>query len=428
DSDSDTESAVPSESPHGAAISAGGSWASTGRVRRKKLPAARPFTPVYHSLSSPQLGSVALEPVFRQLCCLNWLLEAVTLNPPGRTGPVSSCWDMADPGRSRMTVKALNKEKAIEMRWDQFISQPKPRRATSRGLSSFLGRPLRRASLLSLASSSATSPTLRSLSSLALGPDEAPPPGGAAASEDWSLQGPGDPRNKATPSEFGQKLDTRSQSAVSELPRPKQHSDDLFDGSPQGQLSAVSQLVKSKSSMLEEIQTSFQERTQELALSLNTTLESRARNRWDNGVLTYKALRHGVLTPPRSRPVTVTSGTRSAAGQPSISRPCEDGVWLSRLIADLPEAVVQDWRVGRLLEKLRRFADGRSLRILPSAFLKVLGTLQPWELCSPDLCVAIEIVREHVVQMTADEYDLWLQSRVTLPEPAWSDLPRRGVR
>ncbi|KAJ8415356.1 hypothetical protein AAFF_G00423360 [Aldrovandia affinis] len=86
-------------------------------------------------------------------------------------------------------------------------------------------------------------------------------------------------------------------------------------------------------------------------------------------------------------------------------------------MAGLSETALRDRRVGRLLEKLGRFTDGRSLKARPPIFLRVLGALQPWELCSPDLCVAIEIVREHVVQMTEGEYDSWLQSRVTLPRP-----------
>lgn len=29
----------------------------------------------------------------RQLCCLCWLLEALTLERSGKFGPVASCWD-----------------------------------------------------------------------------------------------------------------------------------------------------------------------------------------------------------------------------------------------------------------------------------------------------------------------------------------------
>ncbi|KAJ8286012.1 hypothetical protein GJAV_G00033520 [Gymnothorax javanicus] len=417
------ESDSDSESPFRTMFSTGGSWPSQERRRRKKFPATRPFTPIYHSLSSPQLPSVALEPLFRQLCCLNWLLEAMTLNPPGRTGPVSSCWDITDPGRSRVTVKSLNKEKAIEMRWDQFISQPKPRkgRCLFSGLS---GRPFRRASVFSLSSSSASPRTARSrsVSSLALGPLDPPALSVTAPSVDNSpRQGPGDPRNKSAPPKYELKLDTLSQSAVDEFAWPEQDSD---SATPQEQLSAVRQFVESKSSMLDEIRSSFQERAVELTSTLNDTLECTARNRLHSGIHTYQALSRGLWSPARSRPVTVMSRTRSAPE--NVSRPSEDGMWLTRLIAGLPEAALQDRRVGRLLEKLRRFADGRSLRTRPPAFLKVLGGLQPWELCSPDVCVAIEIIREHVVGMTEVEYDLWLQSRVTVPEQV-GDLPTGGA-
>ncbi|KAI1901057.1 hypothetical protein AGOR_G00056220 [Albula goreensis] len=402
DSDSDTES------PLRIAVSTGGSWPSpSGGERRKKLPAARPFTPVHHSLTSPQLSSVALEPLFRQLCCLNWLLEAMTLNPAGRTGPVSSCWDVIDPGKSRVTAKVLNKEKAIEARWDQFISPPKARRGQPRAPCSFLGRPpLRKASVLSVASSSATTPTLRSLSSPLVGLDETPPMGGATTSEDSSPQGL---------SEYGLKLDTLSQNAANELHRPEKHCTDAIDSCHEKELSAVCQFIKSKSSMLDEMRESFQERAQELALSLSDTLETKAKNRWDTGVQRLQALCIGRPPPHRPRPVTVT--TRARTAPEALSRPCEDGVWLSQLLARLPDAALQDRRVGRLLEKLGRFTDGRSLKTRPPVFLRVLGGLQPWELCSPDLCVAIEIVREHVVHMSPDEYDTWLRSRVALLQP-----------
>ncbi|KAF3851395.1 hypothetical protein F7725_013167, partial [Dissostichus mawsoni] len=54
---------------------------------------------------------------------------------------------------------------------------------------------------------------------------------------------------------------------------------------------------------------------------------------------------------------------------------------------------------GRVLEKLRGFAEQQSLRVPPQVLLKVLGGLEPWELCLPELCVAVQIATEHVVHM-----------------------------
>lgn len=61
------------------------------------------------------------------------------------------------------------------------------------------------------------------------------------------------------------------------------------------------------------------------------------------------------------------------------------------LLANLAAAAKSNRKLARMLEKLRRFADERRLRVRPQVFLKVLGGLQLWELCLPDLCVAIEV-------------------------------------
>ena len=59
----------------------------------------------------------------------------------------------------------------------------------------------------------------------------------------------------------------------------------------------------------------------------------------------------------------------------------------------------------------------------PSAlnFLKVLGTLREWEICSPDVTAAVEFGREKVVNMPVDTYEAWFQSqfpRVIRPQTA----------
>ncbi|KAL7839961.1 hypothetical protein SRHO_G00266190 [Serrasalmus rhombeus] len=71
------------------------------------------------------INKVAREHMYRQLCCLCWLLDSLTLEHSGRIGPVVSCWDAKDPGRSRNTLKTLNKEKTIQAKWEQFVSPPK---------------------------------------------------------------------------------------------------------------------------------------------------------------------------------------------------------------------------------------------------------------------------------------------------------------
>lgn len=65
--------------------------------------------------------------------------------------------------------------------------------------------------------------------------------------------------------------------------------------------------------------------------------------------------------------------------------------------------------------KLQKFGENLDLRIRPHVLLKVLQDLRIWELCSPDIAVAIEFVREHIIHMPQEDYINWLQSRVNIP-------------
>jgi hypothetical protein len=45
----------------------------------------------------------------------------------------------------------------------------------------------------------------------------------------------------------------------------------------------------------------------------------------------------------------------------------------------------------KILTKLQKFGENLDLRIRPHVLLKVLQDLRIWELCSPDIAVAIEV-------------------------------------
>ncbi|KAM7415704.1 hypothetical protein PAMA_017982 [Pampus argenteus] len=116
-------------------------------------------------------------------------------------------------------------------------------------------------------------------------------------------------------------------------------------------------------------------------------------------------------------------------------QPGEDIIWLTNLLSRLPEEACRERAVSRVLKKLRGFAEQRTLRVRPQLFLKVLGGggLEPWELCVPELCVAIQIAVEPVVQMPREEYDAWLCLRLTLPpqhhcDPDTPGEPQQGQK
>ncbi|XP_056677635.1 coiled-coil domain-containing protein 60 isoform X2 [Monodelphis domestica] len=89
----------------------------------------RPFTPVYSCLVSSTMSESHIEPLFRQLCALHWLLEALTIdhNYHGMR-PVITCWNEMDPGGIKNTLKKINKDKGITHRWDHFIMPPKTKK------------------------------------------------------------------------------------------------------------------------------------------------------------------------------------------------------------------------------------------------------------------------------------------------------------
>ncbi|XP_071753736.2 coiled-coil domain-containing protein 60-like [Centroberyx gerrardi] len=429
--------------------------------RRKKSQSARPFTPVHRSLTSPLLSEAPCEAIYRQLCCLNWLLEALSLERSGRAGPITSCWDPKDPGRGRTTPKTLNKERAIESKWEQFVYATKPRRTGPRLGRSSSGRLqlLRKSSSLSAASSSAlTAPTAgSSLSSLGPGAEEET--GTATTGQDMESPAGAEETEPPTSEYLRTLLDEVHQSVKRELygqsPRTSSTTDSLTASPVQPQpppqstdnptasrtaercrpkscpakpLSATSQLINSKASMLLQLRAAYEERAEEMAQSYADILEHNARKRLNSGLQKYRALRH--MTGSHRRPprhVTWPSVTKVKAPETGAAAEGEgvansnnnnkhsNNMWLSTLLRSLPAEVCEERAVSRVLEKLSGFADERTPRVRPHLFLKVLGGLQPWELCLPDLCVAVEIAREHVVQMPREEYDAWLCSRVALP-------------
>lgn len=61
------------------------------------------------------------------------------------------------------------------------------------------------------------------------------------------------------------------------------------------------------------------------------------------------------------------------------------------LLTKLPEDLKSFIPAKKVLVKLQKFGENLDLRIRPHILLKVLQELRSWELCSPDIAVAIEV-------------------------------------
>ncbi|XP_053383277.1 coiled-coil domain-containing protein 60-like isoform X8 [Mercenaria mercenaria] len=111
--------------------------------RKKKQETPRPYTPQHTNLSanisvresmadSDQDIDITRDALFRQLCVLHWILEAMSSDPPSPMTPIMSCWSLSDNndrkalndiGGSRAQPKKLQRDKATESGWVTFLSK-----------------------------------------------------------------------------------------------------------------------------------------------------------------------------------------------------------------------------------------------------------------------------------------------------------------
>uniref|UniRef100_A0A8C3XVB1 Coiled-coil domain containing 60 n=1 Tax=Chelydra serpentina TaxID=8475 RepID=A0A8C3XVB1_CHESE len=232
------------------------------------------------------------EPLFRQLCALHWLLEALTLEPNCSLKPVLTCWNPKDPGGSKSTFKKINKDKAARYRWEHFIMDTKH-------CFTEMNHP-------------------------------------------WCLC--------------------------------------AFTCS-----SHASYFIQSKYNLCAEMRQKFSAVAEEAAFCA-------------------QQCKHQF--------------------QGRLFQLCSAGYYrFSSLLSRIPDTVKNDNHTQRILKKLEKFGKNPDMRIRPITFLKVLSELRVWELCSPDICAAVEFVRENIVQMPEEDYKAWLQTRVRIPRRAHSAPP-----
>ncbi|XP_072103837.1 coiled-coil domain-containing protein 60-like isoform X6 [Mobula birostris] len=409
------------------------------------------------------------EPLHRQLCALNWLLEAVAADPPSTIGPVSSCWSTRDSGGMKNVSRKISKDKSIEYKWEQFISQSKFKRSTLRVLQKTPMRP-RRASL-SVASpanvsSSVMTPVFDSTASEVTISEDVGAGTPAAVLESLSEIPDDDStisslctQNKQEQeeepiSDYLQKLlDSVHQSINTELhgeqkdprnneqsstavmsngkmnPRASHSTEPPADvnklqqrpkSSPSSPISKSSLFSASRSSLPLEMQSKFIEITKEAALCLHDNLEALEKNRWDTSKRKFCALENissfYTFSEDLQRSLQESRGNKTEGTTET---------WYSSLLSSVPEAVQRNQKISRALRRLEKFGVRQNFRIWPQHFLKVLHGLRNWELCSPDVSAAVEFMRDKVIQMPMEDYDSWLQLKLKTPQRIQSAPPMR---
>ncbi|XP_042297428.1 coiled-coil domain-containing protein 60 isoform X2 [Sceloporus undulatus] len=468
------------------------------KKKKKKKKIIHPFVPVHHSLLAEKHPDAHFHSIFRQLCVLNWLLEALTLDPSSSMRPLITCWSPKNYGGGKRSLRVINKEKAVQSRWEHFLVHSKGRRYTQRPPFRFqtVKKMPKKASALSVSKMSGLSSphsktTLTSTSSLTPASDEVAHPASDSAKDGDEMESCFSKQTKEEEEPMSYYLQTllqmihedvaknfskenllwnanlpyshtvsarsnpesdasggqRAKSSVSSskddkpstgtvrigLPteqRPKStlavtlREDKTMlatyrveDSSEQINKPRSGSFIRRKEELCNEMKEHFCDVAQESAFRLHDQLDILEKRREEKS--THKFLCLSRVTKfqkdlERMRQATVRK-------QPEQDAETEN--WFSTLLAKIPDDVRREYATQKVLRKLERFARNPDLRIRPLTFLKVLGELRIWEICSPDVCAAVEFLREYIVEMPEEHYRRWLHSRVTIPKRAHSAPP-----
>ncbi|XP_008141152.1 coiled-coil domain-containing protein 60 [Eptesicus fuscus] len=411
---------------------------------------SRPFTPKYSCLISPLLPESHVEPLFRQLCALHWLLEALTIDHTHHTmKPLITCWNTKDPGGSKSTIKKITKDKSMGQRWEHFLSAPKTKkfktptqRATSR-------KPSRRGSVLSLSRASAGSSPLSSMISMNPGSDEPPSVTVQAAgnkdiedTESSSTRPDEDLHislqkllemvreearrtimmdsevQKKAPSISSMLKQTKSDSAYKDMQMTLKSSDRSSSTSGETHSQPIQKRSKSrtyhdlihcKTSVCTTMRAKFYSVAQEAGFCLQDKMEILMKRQEERGLQKFHSF---VLVSNFQKDIAKMRHKVSM-----VKGDAEEIAdhWYFDLLSKLPEDLKNFRPAKKILAKLQKFGENLDLRIRPHVLLKVLQDLRTWELCSPDVAVAIEFVREHIIHMPQEDYINWLQTRINVP-------------
>ncbi|KAM4809227.1 coiled-coil domain-containing protein 60 [Rhinophrynus dorsalis] len=428
----------------------------TGNQKKGKKMTSRPFTPVHNSLFSDQVLDANPESLFRQLCAIHWLLECLTLEPSIATRPVTTCWDLRDPGGCKTPLTRINREKEVEVKWEQFIMPGKAKKQIRKLPHSHLIRQ-RRASFLSTSRfsglSSALPSNMGSVSSLVPNSDDMPT-GGTTSSdapqeggEDLEstvnsslyMQGKLNKEEDEEPlSDYLQKLiEMIAESVTKDLDEEESRRKHSFTrapssahispvredqgsnksptqrpkSSPATSLSPSSTVIKKKSTMFSDMREMFFEVAEEADASLHDKVEAIERRRQEYNIQKYRSL------DTISRFHQDLEKMRKAYHYVKEEKDYTDtNNWFGMLFSRIPPDMLKNQKIQKIMDKLEKLEERQFVRIRPNAFLKVLSGLRNWELCSPDISVAIEFVREHLVQMPLENYTAWLKARLASPQ------------
>ncbi|XP_005612620.3 coiled-coil domain-containing protein 60 isoform X1 [Equus caballus] len=411
----------------------------------------RPFTPVHSCIISSSLPVAHVEPLFRQLCALHWLLEALTIDHTHHTmKPVITCWNPKDPGGSKNTIRKIAKDKSMGQRWEHFVTAPKTKKFKIPGLRPTARKPSRRGSTLSLSRTSGGSSPQSSMVSVNPGSDEPPSVTTQATcskdvedNESSSTKQEEEPLHinlqkllemvredarrtiamengtqRKAPSILSMLRQNKSDSAYKDMQTTHKSSDRSSSTSGESHIQPVQKksksrtnrdIIHSKSGVCNAMRVKFYSVAQEAGFCLQDKMEILMKRQEERGLQKFHSFSlvsnfQKDIAKMRHQVPVVKGDAEEIADH-----------WYFDLLSKLPEDLKNFRPAKKILAKLQKFGENLDLRIRPHVLLKVLQDLRIWELCSPDIAVAIEFVREHIIHMPQEDYINWLQNRINIP-------------
>ncbi|KAL4218126.1 Coiled-coil domain-containing protein 60 [Mactra antiquata] len=180
-----------------------------------------------------------------------------------------------------------------------------------------------------------------------------------------------------------------------------------------------------KVTLCADLHNQFAETREEKALTLHDILDHKESQRLSvcqSKFVSLQGMRHGSSFHRAVEEMRSESWRRLRKPINNRKKSTAKGNWYTDLMEKIPHELKHEWYYAKILQKLGNFGlvEGRGKQSIYK-FIKILEGLREWEICSPDITAAIEFCREHIVEMTIEEYESWFVQRfpkITRPQTA----------
>uniref|UniRef100_A0A7M5VBE9 Uncharacterized protein n=2 Tax=Clytia hemisphaerica TaxID=252671 RepID=A0A7M5VBE9_9CNID len=388
---------------------------------KKRRHAIRPFSPLYTNLNFNKVEN--RDSLFRQLCVVNWILEAMSQdNNPPIMPSVTSSWDVRDLRQeTKLLQKRVERDNVVEPIWQSFLTNPSRYQFRQRRKSTKFIPASRRSSIqFNLLKQEDISGALRKSSVHSQVSQSGRR--GSNSSKHISLPSK-DKLSESQTDQWG-----KLKAATFDHQRRPSLADVVIMASHNKQqkqkVKTSTQLAQLSSNLKE----NFDDIQTEQAIILHDNLELHERNRNKNFekkfhslkvvgnlYVALKTLRQTGDYGNNNNNVTIDDVTssyqsddeRTVAIAEDLERSYETCAWYLTLTQHLSDDVKNEKNITMILKKIQRFCDLGGRKVSTSHFVRALSILRPFELRHPDISAAIEFVRDKIVSMERKDFEMW---------------------